>query len=130
LILLRTKIPNRLGTYGGLMLVLVGALVASPFFAAFAARLVQPLVRRLLGIEWRLASDNLVRSPGRTGLVIGALAAGVSLVVQTAGTIRSNRLALRDWVQESLAADLIVTSGSPVGASGQSLPMDVRLAED
>jgi putative ABC transport system permease protein len=130
LILLRSSIPYRLGTYGGLMLVLVGALVASPFFAAFAARLAQPLVRRFLGIEWRLAADNLVRSPGRTGLVIGALAAGVSLVVQTAGTIRSNRLALRDWVQESITADLIVTSGSPVGAGGQSLPMDVRLAED
>ncbi len=74
------------------------------------------------------------RQPGalarRTGLVIGALAAGVSLVVQTAGTIRSNRLALRDWVQNSIAADLIVTSGSPVGAGGQSLPMDLSLAED
>jgi putative ABC transport system permease protein len=129
-VLARSSLPYRLGTYGGMMLVLVGALWASPFFAAVAARLVQPFVRRFLGIEWRLAADNLVRSPGRTGLVIGALAAGVSLVVQTAGTIRSNRLALRDWVQESIASDLIVTSGSPVGAGGQSLPMDMRLAQD
>ena len=55
-------------------MVLVGALLASPFFAALAARLFQPLARNFLGIEWRLAADNLVRSPGRTGLVIGALA--------------------------------------------------------
>ena len=130
LIFFRAYVPHRLGTYGGLVLVLVGALVASPFFAAFAARLIQPLVRRFLGIEWRLAADNLVRSPSRTGLVIGALAAGVSLVVQTAGTIRSNRLALREWVEESIAADLIVTSGSPVGAGGQNLSMDTRLAQD
>lgn len=126
-VLLRARIPYRLGTYGGMVLVMLGSLWASPFFAAFAARLIQPLARRFLGIEWRLAADNLVRSPGRTGLVIGALAAGVSLVVQTAGTIRSNRLALRDWVQASIAADLIVTSGSPVGAGGQSLPMDEGL---
>jgi len=130
IILFRSWVPYRLGTYGGLMLVLVGALVASPFFAACAARLMQPFIRRFLGIEWRLAADNLVRSPARTGLVIGALAAGVSLVVQTAGTIRSNRLALRDWVREAIAADLIVTSGSPVGAGGQSLPMDLGLADD
>ena len=29
--------------------------------------------------------------------------------MQTAGVIRSNRLAVRDWVQESIAADLVVT---------------------
>jgi putative ABC transport system permease protein len=130
LIIFRFGIFFRFGRYGGMILVLLGALAASPFIAALAARLVQPMIRRFLGIEWRLAADNLVRSPGRTGLVIGALAAGVSLVVQTAGTIRSNRLALRDWVQASITADLIVTSGSPVGAGGQSLPMDVRLGED
>lgn len=130
MILLRTEIPYRLGTYGGLMMVLVGALVASPFFAAIAARIIAPLVRSYLGIEWRLAADNLVRSPGRTGLVIGALAAGVSLVVQTAGTIRSNRIALRDWVRDSIAADLIVTKGGLTGGGGQLQPMRPELAEE
>lgn len=130
LVFVRSHIPYRLGTYGGMMLVLLGALVASPFLAALGARLVQPLVRRLLGIEWRLAADNLVRSPARTGLVIGALAAGVSLVTQTAGTIRSNRLALRDWVQEAIASDLIVTAGSPIGAGVQSLAMDMRPVQE
>ncbi len=122
MILFRNYIPYRLGTYGGMMLVLLGALVASPFFAAIGARIIQPFIRRFLGIEWRLAADNLVRSPGRTGLVIGALAAGVTLVVQTAGTIRSNRLALREWVQDAVAADLIVTSGSPIGAGAKHCP--------
>ncbi|MCI0640528.1 MAG: FtsX-like permease family protein [Gemmataceae bacterium] len=130
MILFRQHIPLRLGTYGGLFTLLVGALVASPIFATLAARAMQPVIRRFLGIEWRLAADNLVRSPKRTGLVIGALAAGVSLVVQTAGTIRSNRIALADWVEDAIVADLIVTSGSPVGAGGQSLPMDTRLGDD
>lgn len=131
LILARDHLPHyRIGTYGGMSLVLIGSLVASPFLAGIAARLLQPVVRTFLGIEWRLAADNLVRAPGRTGLVIGALAAGVALVIQTLGVIRSNREALRDWVDRSIAADLIVTSGSPVSASGQSLPMDPALAAD
>lgn len=128
MMIFRADLPGRLGTYGGLMIVLIGALVASPFLAALAARLLQPLARNFLSIEWRLAADNLVRSPGRTGLVIGALAAGVSLVVQTAGTIRSNRVALRDWVQESIGCDVIVTKGGLVGAGGQIQPMDPALA--
>src|SRR5262249_30683324 len=89
----------------------------------------QPLARRYLGLEARLAADNLVRAPGRTGLVIAALAAGVALVVQTAGVIRSNRIALAEWVQQYLAAELFVSSGSPVSASGQVQPMEPEFAE-
>src|SRR5204862_3059320 len=115
--------------YGGLGLVVLSALLATPAITAVLARLLQPVARRCLGIEGRLAADNLVRAPGRTGLVIAALAAGVALVMQTAGIIRSNRVALRDWVQESIAADLVVTSGSPVSSGGRGQPMDPNLRQ-
>jgi len=114
-----------------MMLVLLGALVAAPLVTAGIARLLQPVAHRLFPITWRLAADNLVRAPGRTGLVIAALAAGVSLVTQTYGTTTSNRLALHEWVQDCIAADLIVSSGSPVGAGGaQTAGMKEALAEE
>ena len=47
-------------------------------------------------IEWRIAADNLIRAPGRTGTVIGALAAGVCLICLTAGIIRTQRDAIRE----------------------------------
>lgn len=118
------------GMIMGLMIILTGIMVALPIFAAMVAKITQPINRQLMGIEGRLAADNLVRSPGRTGLVIAALASGVALVMQTAGVIRSNRLALRDWVDATITADLFVTFGSPVGASGQNEPMDASLAND
>jgi putative ABC transport system permease protein len=130
LILLRGRIPQRLGTFWGMGLVMVGALLAAPIFASLIARLLLPVARRCFPISWRLAADNLVRAPGRTGMVIGALAAGVALVVQTAGVIRSNRQALRDWVQQSFASDVVVTSGSPVGSGGQSTPMDESIGAE
>jgi putative ABC transport system permease protein len=114
---------HRFAMYGGLLMVLLGALLATPLLAAVAARALQPVARRLFGIESRLAADNLVRAPRRTGLVIAALAAGVALVMQTAGTIRSNRQALRDWTRDFIGADLIVWSGSPGGTGGQGRPM-------
>ncbi len=123
----RDQLPPRWGMYGGLGLVVLGALLATPLLTAVLARLLLPLARRCLGIEGRLAAENLVRAPGRTGLVIAALAAGVGLVMETAGVIRSNRIALRDWVKEAIASDLIITSGSPVSAGGQSLPMTEAL---
>jgi putative ABC transport system permease protein len=130
LVSLRDRLPARLGMYTGLGLVVVASLLATPLLTALAATALQPLVRRFFGLEVRLAADNLIRSPGRTGIVIAALAAGVALFMQTAGTIKSNRVAIREWVEESMSADLMVSSGSPVSAGGQSKPMDPALARD
>src|SRR5262249_39654851 len=89
-IVFRDYLPARAGAFGGIIVVLLGALTATPFLAALAARLLQPAARLLLGIEGRLAVDNLARSPGRTGLVVAALAAGVALLFQTAGVTQSS----------------------------------------
>jgi len=89
---------------------------------------IRPVARRLLGIEARLAADNLVRAPGRTGLVIAALAASVTLFVETAGLIRSNEDAIFAWLDRSITTDLIVTSGGALGTSGQNIPMGEDVA--
>jgi putative ABC transport system permease protein len=123
----REQLPPRVGMYAGLGLVVLSTLLATPLLSAVLARLLQPVARRCLGVTGRLAADNLVRAPGRTGLVIAALAAGVGLVTETAGVIRSNRVALGDWVQEAIPADLVITAGSPVSAGGQSLPLTEAL---
>ena len=66
-------------------------------------------------------------SPGRTGLVIAALAATGALLVQTAGFIRSTEDALLTWIDEKIAADLFVASGSSVSSAG--LPMPEKVGE-
>ncbi len=129
MILFRESMWKRWGTYGGLSLVMIGALLSAPLFAQVAARALMPISRRFFPIEWRIAADNLVRAPGRTGMVIAALAAGVCLIVETAGIIRSNRETILDWVDDTIAADVVVTSGSPVGSGGQNTPMDESLGD-
>jgi putative ABC transport system permease protein len=123
---LRLYFPARTGTYGGVVLILLATMLSMPLLAASAAWLLRP-ARRLLGIEERLAADNLIRAPGRTGLVIAALAAGVALMVQTAGLIRSNERPILQWVREAIAADLFASRGGPVSTNGQNLPMDAGM---
>ena len=41
----REALPPRVGSYGGLVLVLVGGLLAAPLFTALGARLIRPLTR-------------------------------------------------------------------------------------
>jgi putative ABC transport system permease protein len=116
-------LPTRLGSYGAMVLVLLATLTVTPFLALAAARWLQRGARRFFGTPTRLALDNLVRSPGRTGLVTTTLAAGVALFVQTSGFIASNETAIKGWVENSLSGDLFVTSGGPLSISGKNLPM-------
>jgi putative ABC transport system permease protein len=126
---LRAQLPPQWGTLGGVGLVFVAALVASPLCATLAAAALRPVAQRWFPIAWRLAADNLLQAPGRTGMVIGALAAGVALVMQTAGVIQSNRASLRSWIQDSIAADVVITAGTGIGGGGQGETMDEEVAD-
>jgi putative ABC transport system permease protein len=122
-IVLRDHLPPRLGAYAGPPIILLACLLATPFLTATIARAIQPVTRRLLGVEARLAADNLLRAPTRTGLVVGALAAGVALIIETAGLIRSNEVAIDNWVGQTIRADAFITAGGPLSGSGQILEM-------
>src|SRR5205814_572255 len=111
LAVVRESLPVRVGSYGGVILILLGSLLSTPLVVAFAARLVRPLVR-LFGVEERLAADNLLRAPGRTGVVIGALAAGVGMTVQIMGVADSNEAPVVAWVDRALTAGLFVMGGA------------------
>lgn len=115
--------PSRYSTYGNLVLVLMASLLATPLVARIVACGLQRGARRWLCTPTRLALDNLIRSPGRTGLVTTTLAAGVALFIQSSGFICSNEKAIRAWVEHSLSGDLFISSGGPLSISGQNLSM-------
>jgi putative ABC transport system permease protein len=120
----KAYLPARTGTYAGFVLTGLGALLVTPILAAMIARVLQPLARRFLPLPARLAADNLVREPGRTGVVVAALASGVALMVETAGVFLSNKETVLEWTDRTVTADIIVTAGGPLSNSGSSLPMD------
>jgi putative ABC transport system permease protein len=123
MIVWRDALPPRTGSYLGLTGVLVGMLLSMPILVSALARLLQPFFRAFLGVEARLAADNLIRAPARTGVVIGALAAGVSLMFQTAGVGRSNEVPIKQWVEQVIQADAFVFSESLAKANSSTSPM-------
>ena len=127
----RAYLPIRYGVFFGIIFMLIGTLVATPLLAAMLSQILKPLFRRIFGLEGRLAADNLARSPGRTGLVIAALAATGALLVQTAGFIRSSEDAVVRWLDESIAADLFVTAGGSVtDKASEMVPLDESVADE
>lgn len=131
LIAFRQYLPEqRKGSLFGMTGVLTGLFLAMPILVSWMARLLIPLCRVMLGVEARLAADNLLRSPGRTGVVIGALAAGVSLMFQTAGVGKSNEVPIREWLSQVIQADAYVFWGNLASANSSMTPMDGKVADD
>jgi putative ABC transport system permease protein len=124
MILNRDELPKRVGAFGGMVTALVGLLLAAPILIGVAVQMLQPLLRRVLSIESRLAADNLIRSPGRTGLVIGTLGAGVAVMIQTAGVSRSNEEPVMRWLDEIIQADQFVAAGNVTEAISSMCPID------
>lgn len=129
----RHQLPNRLGAFGGLAVLLVACLLAAPLVASLVGRASQSLTEFLPGVGLRLAADNLVRSGQRTGLVIAALGATGALVVQTAGFLYTTETSVFSWVRDKVGADLLVTCGSGftsyVSSVTMAETMPARVAE-
>ena len=130
LIVLRHELPARIGSVGGMMAVLVGLLLAAPILIGVLVTLLRPLVRVTCPFALRLAFDNLSRAPGRTGVVIGALGAGVALMFQTAGVGRSNEEPVVAWISQVVQADHFVFSGNMTAANSSNSPMAATVARD
>ena len=64
----------------GAFLAVIGVIVLIPLLSRPAIAVVQPLLRRGFGVAGKLAGQNAVRSPRRTGATASALAIGLTLV--------------------------------------------------
>ena len=130
MVLSRHELPPRIGAFGGMVFALVGMLLAAPILVGILVKFVQPFFRQVLPIEARLAADNLIRSPGRTGLVIGALAAGVAVMIQTAGVGRSNEEPITKWLDEIIQADQLLAAGDVSDAIASQGPCDPEVLRE
>jgi putative ABC transport system permease protein len=130
LIFTRHDLPPRVGAFGGMLAALVGLLLSAPIFVGLLVRLLHPVLCRVLPIEARLAADNLTRSPGRTGVVIGALGAGVAVMIQTAGVGKSNEEPFVAWLDQMIQADQYVFSDNLMSATWSQAPMEPRVVEE
>ena len=71
---------GRLLVGGGTFLALIGVIILIPLLSRPVIALARPLLRRLFGVSGKLAAQNAVRNPRRTGATASALAIGLTLV--------------------------------------------------
>lgn len=89
---------------------MIGSALLGPALVAWLIRAFKPLVLRRGGTISRLAQDNLLRNPRRTGSNVMSLMVGLILVIMISVVNSSFRLTLMDWFNKTLRADLLVSS--------------------
>lgn len=94
---------------------LVGIIVLIPLLSRPVIALVQPLLNRLYGVAGKLAGQNAVRNPRRTGATASALAIGLTLV--TGLTVIGVTLgqAIDKMTTDNIKADYMVTMATGGG---------------
>ena len=76
-------------------------------------------------LAWQLG--NLAASSPH---VIGALAAGVAVMIQTAGVGRSNEEPVTKWLDEIIQADQFLAAGNITEAIGSQAPVDPQVMRE
>ena len=111
----------------GALALFVGVIVAGPIIAVVGSKAFRPLLSRL-GLEGRLAGDNIARNPQRTATTSNALLIGVFLVtlVTVAGT------SVKDFsvatINEFSSADYVIESDG--GTIDDALIADLDAVDD
>ncbi|MFC5173975.1 ABC transporter permease [Streptomyces mutomycini] len=97
---------------GGAFLALTGVIVLIPLLSRPVIALVRPLLRRLFGVSGKLAAQNAVRNPRRTGATASALAIGLTLVTGISVLGVTLGQAIDKMTTDNIRADYMVSMAS------------------
>ncbi|MFJ2092240.1 ABC transporter permease [Streptomyces sp. NPDC087901] len=96
----------------GAFLALIGIIILIPLLSRPAIALVRPLLRRLFGVSGKLAAQNAVRNPRRTGATASALAIGLTLVTGISVLGVTLGQAVDKMTTDNIKADYMVSMAS------------------
>ncbi|MFE1960131.1 ABC transporter permease [Streptomyces sp. NPDC059479] len=110
---------GRLLIGGGAFLTMIGVIVLIPLLSRPVIALVRPALQRVFGVAGKLAGQNAVRNPRRTGATASALAIGLTLVTGLTVIGVTIGQAVDRMTTDNIKADYMVTmaSGGPLDES-------------
>ncbi|MFF3325426.1 ABC transporter permease [Streptomyces sp. NPDC002889] len=115
------KETGRLLIGGGAFLSLIGVIVLIPLLSRPVIALARPLLHRVFGVSGKLAGQNAVRNPRRTGATASALAIGLTLVTGLSVLGATMGRAVDKMTTDHIRADYMVSMASGGGLDTSAL---------
>jgi putative ABC transport system permease protein len=110
-------------------LLIIGPALLGPAVVILFIRLFRPLAIPLGGTITRLAQDNLIRNPKRTGSNVMSLMIGLILVILVSAVNTSFKQTILLWLDRVLKQDLIVSSSGAI-ISYQTQPLHESIGRE
>ena len=117
------------GAYAGMLGILVGVALLTPWLTRLYAAAAQPVMARLMGPVGRMAARGIATSLSRTAVAVAALTVAVAATIGVATMVSSFRTTVEDWLGSVLRADVYVQPPSTVFRRGGAV-LDPGLARD
>jgi putative ABC transport system permease protein len=103
-----------MGGFGACLALVLGAALFAPRAVIGARVLLRALISRALGVAGRIAAENLTRDLSRVAVTAGALMVGVALATSMGAFIGSFTSSMVSWIDQSIPADLFITSAGRI----------------
>ena len=114
------------GGFVALFLLLVGVAALAPLTLRALARAAAQVVARSSPVA-RLACGDIAASLSRTGVAIAALGMALTAMIGVAIMVESFRESLREWLVETMRADVYISApGAPAGPDRRLEPDVIR----
>ena len=117
------------GAYVGLLGLIVGLALATPWLTKLWAAAAGPVLGRLMGPVGSMAARGVSSSLSRTAVAVAALTVAVASTVGVATMVSSFRTTVEDWLGTVLQADVYVQPPATVFRRGGAV-LDAGLAAD
>jgi putative ABC transport system permease protein len=107
---------NLAWSFAGTFLILLGFACLTPIMTVFLMRISAKPLRRIAGLQGKLAPRNVLAAISRTSIATAALMVAVSVTIGISLMVSSFRTTVVDWLDQTLRGDIYL---SPPGASAQ-----------
>ena len=111
--------------YLGYVLMIGAALLFAPALTLILARLLRPILRRVLPVEGTLAADSLIQAPRRTSATVAALMLSLAMAMGFGGVTYSMRTSIDEWMTNALNPDFFVTPSATLTTRSFTFPGEI-----
>jgi putative ABC transport system permease protein len=116
---------SKVAFYAGYVLMIGAGLLFAPTLAVTLARVIRPVLKRILPAEGTLAADSLIQAPRRTSATVSALMLSLAMALGFGGVTHSFYNSLDEWMSTALNPDFFVTASANLASRVMTFPGEI-----
>lgn len=114
--------------YFGIFLLIIAFALQTPAVITVFVKVIEPIIKKMMGNTGKIGVRGVTANMSRTSVAIAALAISVSATIGVSTMISSFRGTVVDWLEQTLVADVFVSSQGLVSRKNEAV-LDTSLIQ-